>query len=384
MRENIIVTAYEFIFSGKRKHRLTRHLTFWGVFCLQMLAVNARPKTASYLFIYQSYQSSFFLLLAILPVCIFSVYIFLYLLFSLLQEKRYTLFTVCFVGMIIVNCVFSLFLYILARPYTCSDCDAITLREAINIAGANGINTACFLGIVGLGIKFTKNWYLQQIRNRILARQKITNELKLLKARIQPDFLFESLQALYHKISSDKNEAAQMLLKFSDLLSYMLYECNDDFVLMEGELAITNEFIALENMMKKRKIRVSNYVTGDISQKYIPSFILLPLIQNCVTAFHDIKLEKYDAEIEIYVENNIINCSVHVQTPTTEANKDIYVSIVNTFINRLEMFYKNNYTLELSGKEGRLIIIMSLLLADNFSPNTIKETSKTGYAYEHV
>lgn len=118
--------------------------------------------------------------------------------------------------------------------------------------GAIGINVACFLSIVALGIKFTKHWYLQQKQNRLLARQKITNQLKLLKLRIQPEFLFESLQSLYYKIASDKNQASEILLKLSELLSYMLYESNDDFVPVQRELFIIQEFITLESLAEQK------------------------------------------------------------------------------------------------------------------------------------
>lgn len=270
------------------------------------------------------------------------------------------------------------------RPYICPDCDAIDFREKLNIIGNNGINIASIMALVGLGIKFTKNWYLQQVQNHILARQKITSELKLLKARIQPGFLFESLQVLYDKISSDKNLAAEMLLKFSDLLSYMLYECDDDFVLIQRELIIMEEFIALEKIMQGTKLKIETNITGEASGNYIPSFILLPLVQNCVIALHDdLQKEPHCIEMKIHTENNNLYFKMNIQPADTITLRDIYPAIIDAIINRLETFYVNKYELKFVEDEGKFVVIMSLLLLDFLPLNQTRATGK-GYSYARV
>ncbi len=379
------MTTNVFIFSNKLKHQLARHLAFWLIFSLQTVVVATQMKGVADFFVYQSYQAALFFLCSVLPVCIFSVYISLYLLFPFLQKKRYAVFITGIVGLIIFNCVTALFFCVIMRPYICPDCDPINLEEKINMMGNNGINIASFMALVTLGIKFTKNRYLQQIQNRILTRQKITSELKLLKARIQPGFLFETLQVLYYKISADKNQAAEMLLKFSELLSYMLYECDDDCVLIHRELFIINEFIALETMMNETKITITDKVSNYINKKYIPSFILLSLIQNCVIALHNNQHKGlHYLDVKIHTENNMLYCKMNIQPTDGGAIKNVYAGIISTFINRLEIFYINNYKLKFLEEEGEFIITLSLLLLDTFLPNKIEETPATGYTYAHL
>ena len=337
-------------------------------------------------FLYRSYHVAFFFLYSVLPPAVLSVYISIYLLFPFLQKKRYAIFITGLVGLIIFNCVSALFFYSVMRPYICPDCNAPDLLEKINTICDNGINIASFLALVALGIKFTKNWYHQQIQNRVLARQKITSELKLLKARIQPRFLFETLQVLYYKISSDKNVAAEILLKFSELLSYMLYECNDEFVSLQRELFIINEFIELEKMMNENKIKLTNDITNHVNKKYIPSFILLSLIQNCIIAIHDNTHKVlHHIHVKILAENNILYCMINIDPADADATTDKFVAIIDQFINRLETFYMNNYKLEISEvKESNFTITMSILLLDNFSPDKIEEISETAYANAHI
>lgn len=337
-------------------------------------------------FRYQTYIPPFFFLCSVLPVCIFSVYVAIYFLFPLLQQKKYTRFIAGFIALIALNCITALFFYVIMRPFICPDCNPIGVLEKINITGNNGINIASFMALVALGIKFTKNWYRQEIQNRFLARQKITSELKLLKSRIQPDFLFYSLQALYDEIAANKNRAAEMLLKFSDLLSYTLYESNEDFVLIEKEMAVINEFVVLEKMMKKTNLSFIDKTGNSVNKKYIPSLILLSLIQNCVIALHESKSKKAEyTGITISTNNNTLRCEIIINAANADFSRNIYSTITTMFINRLETFYKNHYTLEFTEDRGsRFIIAMSLSLSDNYLLPMIEESLEKNYRYEVV
>ena len=60
-----------------------------------------------------------------------------------------------------------------------------------------------------------------------------------------------------------------MILKLSSLLSYVLYDCRTDEVLLENEIAIMKNYIDLEKERYGNKIEISWGVKGDIVDKYI-------------------------------------------------------------------------------------------------------------------
>lgn len=366
------MTINQFIFSNRPSLRIKRHLSFWLVFILPRLLLNADLQKPNDFFSYQAYKPSLFLMLCILPVCIFSVYTFLYILLPFFQKKRFVAFILAGISVLILNYFLAQFFYQLARPAICPDCDAIAVPDKVSISLDIGINTAGFLSVVALGIKFTIHWYLQQKQNRILARQKISNELKLLKARIQPVFLFESLGTIYKSIDVNKNDAAEILIKLSDLLSYVLYECNNDFVVVQRELIITNTYIELEKIIRNKDFLIIYTVKNSESTKYIPSFIVLFLIQNCIAAFHN-EVEKAPSyiEIEINAGVDILDLKICAQQPDSEALRYIFQEIVNTIRQRLETFYADTYELNFFEEKGISVINISLtLLADIQSINT--------------
>ena len=176
-----------------------------------------------------------------------------------------------------------------------------------------------------------------------------------------------------------------MLLRFSELLSYTLYECNADFVPVLRELFVINEFIALENIMQKAPVIFSETNTENISEKFIPSFILLSFIQNCVIAFYENIYEQTGFSIKINGGNDTVFCVLHIQSSSSVLIKNIYVPLINTYINRLENVYKNNYTLGFAEEQrGSFIITMSLLLVDNFSNEKIDTLKEQVYAHTYV
>lgn len=151
----------------------------------------------------------------------------------------------------------------------------------LNTLGFSDGNTkwAVTIAIIAIGIKLAKNWHLQQKENLEIIKRKTRTELQIQKARINPAFLFHSLDTIYNKINAGAADSATMVLKLSDLLSYSLYESDTEAVLLDKELTGLRDFIFLE---KTRQKNIDMKVSGDTYGKYIAP-VLLPLMQECIS-----------------------------------------------------------------------------------------------------
>jgi hypothetical protein len=352
---------------------VTRHGVFWSLYYVQAVFSATEMNGFSDFFYYSSYKYALISAALLLPVCFWSVYSALYILFPLFKKKKYALFVLCFFLFIIINCLVELIVYLLTRPYTCVNCG--TPFEMVNTVAGLGINVASFLGVIALGIKFTKSWYLQQISNRKLAREKISNELKLLKARIQPDFLFKILQLIHRKIGSDSNKAADLLLKLSELLSYTLYECEEDFIAAERVIQITKEFITLEQTRMRTSVS-AEFTYKDISNKYIPSFVVLPLLQLCISIIEKHPVKKKLISIDVTVEGDLFKCVFCTRLNNTSEIVQQYNNAIERFRERLESLYNDNYTITISETGQRILISLSFLLSDS---SIHQKTIKSAY-----
>ena len=232
------MTKYDFIFSNKSSIRFLRHASFWIVFgthffiqSLLIPGVNEAltPRTPLESLINVSY---------FLPVYIISVYIFIEIIIPrLLFKIHYTFFFIATVGLLLFNfvaCYFSGLLYEhveLKMPY-----NQITFADNKYTAIVNGLFVSVIILMIAGGIKVAKKWIQKQRENEALAQQKINTELQLLKIQINPRFLFHSLRTVKQHILADSPRSPKLILQVADLLSYILYESNHDYVTLEKEL----------------------------------------------------------------------------------------------------------------------------------------------------
>ena len=78
---------------------------------------------------------------------------------------------------------------------------------------------------------------------------------------------------------SDK--APEMVLKLSELINYMLYECVSDQVALSKEIKFIQNYIDVEKMRYGDKLDIEFRITGETSDRKIAPLIILPFVENC-------------------------------------------------------------------------------------------------------
>jgi hypothetical protein len=107
-----------------------------------------------------------------------------------------------------------------------SNFDDIIFLRKFTLGYLNSQN-AIIAGALALGIRLTRNWYLQKEENLRLAVEKARTSLNLEKVKIHPDFLLLSLDNIIDHIKTGSPEAADTIVDLSDRLSRWLYEEED-------------------------------------------------------------------------------------------------------------------------------------------------------------
>ena len=153
---------------------------------------------------------------------------------------------------------------------------------------ANALPSTVASMTLGMSIKLTKNWLDAQRqqqelekRQQVLEKEKLVTELKYLKSQFNPHFLFNTINSIFVLIHKNPDSAAESLAKFSELLRYQLYECDEAYIPLTRELDCLINFIELE------KLRQDHHITVDLQTNLPPPdrlviapFILLPFVEN--------------------------------------------------------------------------------------------------------
>ncbi len=112
--------------------------------------------------------------------------------------------------------------------------------------GSNNAFHAFTTGGLVLGFKIVKGWIEQQKENKKLIKTKDIQRIATAKTRIYPRFLFQSLNCINARMTSGLDDSPEIILRLSDLLSYLLYESSEESVPLEKELDMVANLLHIE------------------------------------------------------------------------------------------------------------------------------------------
>ncbi|MBK8699562.1 MAG: histidine kinase [Saprospiraceae bacterium] len=209
------------------------------------------------------------------------------------------------------------------------------------------------------------DWMSGQNEKQELANQTLQSELKFLKSQINPHFLFNTLNSLYALTLKKSDLAPEIVLKLSEMMRYMLYECNEKSVPLDKEVNYIANYLDLEKLRHGKKINIHFNQSGEIRNQQIAPLLFIPFIENCfkhgvsnqiAEAFVNINLDITKDEVKVVIEN-----SKHAVMPGVHMKKSGGIGLVNVR-RRLELLYPNGYTLDISDTPTTYKVTLSLKL----------------------
>ena len=154
-------------------------------------------------------------------------------------------------------------------------------------------------------VKLAKDWIQNQQLMKEKEKQYLETELNFLKAQIQPHFFFNTLNNLYSLTLKKSDQAPEIVLKLSALMSYMLYESNTSKVSLSKEITYLQNYLDLEKLRFGQRLVVIFEMEGPIEEVSIPPMILILFLENSFK--HGVKnnLNKIRIDISLKVEDRI-------------------------------------------------------------------------------
>ena len=133
-------------------------------------------------------------------------------------------------------------------------------------------------------------WIFKVILRRVKARhhyQTTINQLKqkALSAQMNPHFIFNSMNSIQSFLMYEENEKAERyLLKFSSLIRKTLANSRENYIALEEELTILQNYLELEQMRFRDKFRftITIHLKPEQLNYYLPPMLIQPYIENAV------------------------------------------------------------------------------------------------------
>lgn len=105
-------------------------------------------------------------------------------------------------------------------------------------------------------------------------------ELNLLKAQVQPHFLFNTLNNIYSLSKSGSTKTPDMIARLSELMRYFIDDSPKDKVPLSTEMEFVHNYLDLEQLRMLHPLRLHISVEGDISNVRVPPMLLMPFVEN--------------------------------------------------------------------------------------------------------
>lgn len=199
-----------------------------------------------------------------------------------------------------------------------------------------------------------------------LKSEKLDMELRFLKSQITPHFLFNALNNIYSLVYTKDENAPQSVLKLSDMLRYVMVDCQVDHISLDKEVKYIDAFIDFQQMSMENKSNVifeKNIKNHDFM---IPPMILQPLVENSFkhsrlvndpNGFVHFYLLQENNDLIFIARNSIKGMSVSIADPNKKQQSGIGLDNVKK---RLDLYYGNKYSFKAQQEDNSYVVTIKI------------------------
>lgn len=333
------------------KKAVIGHVLFWMIYM------------AIFTFVEGGYSNefgvAFYMELGFLPFRLAVVYLNYFLLLPKFLEERklskYLLQTLIFV--VVASFLHRAFMYFYLNDILFPNWNPKGFPQPYKLVQSAMIITSPMVFLIGIEVLL--RWLESERRAEQLAGEKLKAELSYLRSQINPHFFFNTLNNLYGLAMKKSDKTPEVVMKLSELMSYVLYEADKESVPLSKELEQVERYVALEQIRYENRFEVDIKTEGDIDMLNIPPLILLPFVENSFK--HGINKSAKDGWISIIVRTNgELNFTIRNSIPQfSEEEKSGGLGIENVR-KRLELIYPDRHILVCDRGESEYIVNLTI------------------------
>ena len=344
------------------QNRTLTHVLFWVVWLLLTTTIASLNMGG--------YKNHLIHNVCLLPAQIIAAYLLVYYQVpNLLYKKKYLQFLISLLlSVILLGAVARLSIIYIAEPFFREDFQQESILEIfIDIPYLIGVYfpSVYMIAFIMLIIKTFKERFESKHQMEVLQKEKKTAELNFLKAQIHPHFLFNTLNNLYALTLEKSDDAPEVVVKLSEMLDYMLYQCGDPKVAISKEVELLKSYMDLETLRYGENLDLKFNQKIDDPAVEIAPLILLCLIENAfkhgasgnlINPLINIDLKVLDQELKLKVFNT--------KSENRQSIKGLKKQGVGAknIKRQLDLIYPGQYELEIVDQEKDYLVNLSIQL----------------------
>jgi hypothetical protein len=219
--------------------------------------------------------------------------------------------------------------------------------------------------IAFISVTFMRFAFENEEKRHLLEKDNLMLQLESLKAQLHPHFLFNTLNGLYGMSLAGAPETPEYILKLSDMMRYILYDCRHPAVPLEKDIAFLENYWKME---KKRYPHANIQLerTGDAiedSQPTIAPLLLIPFVENSFKHGSHRITDKGSVFGRLILEKDKLHFLLENCVLMSTKKETSYGGVgIENVRRRLELYYPGRHALSIHGDQHRFIIELSIQL----------------------
>jgi signal transduction histidine kinase len=309
----------------------------------------------------QGYAKSKGLLFCIPPLLIYFalmailVYTNILVLIPLLSRKKIALY--------IISVLLLIVFYTLARSLNQQYWDAIVWpKDIMKVTDYFHWNIiyGFWFTIISSMLFFTQKWTEQRQQVKNIQITQLQTELKYLRAQVNPHFLFNGLNTIYGSIDINNQQARDILLQFSDLLRYNLYEADVDWVDLGKEALHLQNYVALQRARSNNNLQIELTTSITDNTIKVAPLIFIVFVENAFkySSRDDGRINLIKISLQQSGNQVTFTCS---NSYDADAEQTGGIGL-NNVKRRLELLYKDRYTLTINTDQSTYYLQLILFV----------------------
>jgi two-component system, LytTR family, sensor kinase len=331
------------------------HVLFWAIFFISPYLLRAefddapqrKPRSGIPRYMYMLVLNNFF------RVSLFYVNAFLFIP-QLVYKRKYGLYLLT----LLVALIFMLFCDRLVFDYFIDNKE----YRVWNFFVFN-LFPFVFIIIASTAFRMIRDRIRENELNQKKETENLKSELSFLRSQVSPHFMFNVLNNMVALARKQSDALEPSLIKLSSLLRYMLYETDEEKVLVEKEVEYLNNYIDLQRQRFGKHIRIN--VSFEVQDKSlsIEPMLLIPFVENAFKhgtgliedATIDINLRVENGHLDFIVKNRYNDLAQETRDKTSGIG-------LHNVRRRLNLLYAKHHSLIIEKKEGWFTVMLHLNL----------------------
>jgi two-component system LytT family sensor kinase len=208
----------------------------------------------------------------------------------------------------------------------------------------SGIVTAIYLNISYANLAEKRLRFERELEISRLNEQKTKAELEALQAKVNPHFLYNTLNSIAELSLHQGAKARQMTIALAGLFRYSLNKKNETLIAVEDEVEMVENYLMIEKIRFEDKLEVSIEVDEAAKRMMVPKFILQPLVENAVK--HGLRKPDKKGIIRMVIKSDAGRIDVAIYDNGAPFPDDIQIGYgLKSVMDKLTMFFPGEHTI---------------------------------------